>query len=483
MNDVNPNLFAYVALLISPVLILYLFSRLTVPHAIIWSILGAYLLLPVGTEIKFQHIPAFTKDTIPALAVLLCCLMHTGRLPKFFHGFGFAEFLIGMLLFGPFITSELNTDPIRIGETFLPGVGAYDALSAAVAQLIFILPFFIGRHFLRRSDSTLNILQILAMSGLAYSVPILFEVRMSPQLNVWVYGYLPSSFAQEVRDGGFRPVVFLGHGLAVAFFAMTSTVAAAALWRLEVTTVRFRSSTVTVYLGIILLLCKTVSALLYASLAVPLVRLARPRFQLRVASFLVLFALAYPMLRVADLVPTASILQVANIASADRADSLQTRFENEELLLQHAWQRPWFGWGRFGRNRVYNGWMGRDSTTIDGYWIITFGVFGLVGFVGTFGLLALSVFRAMLALRHAQTTREAYTLAALGLIVAINIVDLVPNSSISSWTWLLVGSLLGQSEFLYGRAQQLTRQRAALPSSIGQPGSQNRMPGNQTHAS
>ena len=76
---------------------------------------------------------------------------------------------------------------------------------------------------------------------------------------------------------------------------------------------------------------------------------------------------------------------------ADRAAWLKTRFDQEEQLLDHAWQRRWFRWGRYGRNRVYHGWNGRDSSFTDGYWIITVGTFGLVGFAATFGLLGLAV--------------------------------------------------------------------------------------------
>ena len=39
-------------------------------------------------------------------------------------------------------------------------------------------------------------------------------------------------FSETMRDGGFRPVLlFMGHGLLVAFFFCASTIAAAAFWR------------------------------------------------------------------------------------------------------------------------------------------------------------------------------------------------------------------------------------------------------------
>jgi hypothetical protein len=446
----NANWVAYLTLLIWPLVAFYLYSKFPVGQATAWTILGAYLLLPVGTQIKFAAVPAFDKNSIPSLAALTCCAILAGRLPKIFRGFGLAEVLIAILLVGPFITSMLNQDPIRIGITFLPGVGPYDALSAAVAQFIFMIPFFLGRQLLRGPEDSTEILRVLVIAGLAYSLPMLFEVRMSPQLHAWLYGYYPSDFIQEVRGDGFRPMVFLGHGLLAAFFAMTTTVAAAALWRTRTRVIRsVTPGAVTAYLSFVLVMCKTASALLYAALLVPLVRWARPRLQLRVASILVLIALTYPVLREAELIPTNSILQAANAVSAERAASLKTRFDNEDQLLDHAWQRLWFGWGRFGRSRVHNGWDGGDSSITDGEWIITMGTFGLIGFVAQFGLLGLCVFRAAKALKLAQTKREGEHLAALALIVAIGMIDLLPNSSLSPWSWLLAGALLGRTEALH----------------------------------
>jgi hypothetical protein len=464
MTHFDPNWFAYIALLIWPIVALYLYSRRPISQATLWTILGAFLLLPVGTVIKFEHIPGFDKQSIPNLAALICCSLFAGRLPKLFRGFGLAEVLILVLLIGPLITSLLNTDPIQIGDTFLPGVGPYDALSAAVAEFIFILPFFLGRQFLQRPEDNADILRMMTIAGLAYSLPMLFEVRMSPQLHTWIYGYFPSSFVQQMREGGFRPAVFLGHGLAVAFFAMTTTVAAAALWRTGTRIGRLTPGGITGYLSFVLVLCKTGSALVYAAILVPLVRWASPRLQLRFASVLVVLALCYPMLRAANLVPTTSIIETVSAINLNRAASLQTRFDQEQQLLDRAWERPWFGWGRFGRNRVYNGYMGRDSSITDGRWISTMGTFGLVGFVAEFGLIAFAVLRAAAALKFTATVWEAWYLAALALIVAINNFDLIPNSSISPWTWLLAGALLGRAEALYAAERQwISRDNLTLP--------------------
>jgi len=455
MTDTHTTFFAYIALLLWPAAALYLYSTRPVGQATIWTILGGYLLLPPGAQIKFEMVPAFGKESIPNLSALIGCMLCARRMPKFFRGFGLAEVLILSILIVPLITSLLNGDTIRIGQTVLPGVGTYDAGSAMIAEFIFILPFFLARDFLRSADDNADLLRVMAIAGLAYSLPILFEVRMSPQLQFWIYGD-SRVFVTELRDGSFRPIVFLQNGLVVAFFATTAAVAAASLWRTQTRIGRLPAGVITTYLSFIVVLCRTLSSLVYGGVLIPLIRWASPRMQLGVACVLVTVALSYPLLREADLFPTKSMLEAATAIDTDRAASLKTRFDNEDQLLKHAWERPWFGWGRFARNRVYHGLNGRDSSITDGYWIITLGTFGLVGFIAQFGLLGLVVFRAAMALKLSQSMREAVYLAALALIVAINVVDLLPNASISPWTWLLVGTLLGRAEELYASTRRPT---------------------------
>jgi hypothetical protein len=148
--------------------------------------------------------------------------------------------------------------------------------------------------------------------------------------------------------------------------------------------------------------------------------------------------------------------------NSQREFSLRTRFVNEERLLAHAHERFLFGWGRYGRNRVYDTWSGRDMSLTDGRWIITLGTWGLFGFIAEFGLFALVVFRAASALKFVQNEREKIFLAALALIVAITLVEQLPNASLSPWSWLLAGSLLGRTEELRVLAKMRTSRDSQL---------------------
>ena len=199
-----------------------------------------------------------------------------------------------------------------------------------------------------------------------------------------------------------------------------------------------------------------------ALLVVPLVRLTRPRLQLRIAMILATFAVVYPSLRAADLVPTNYIVDAATFISEERAGSLEFRFDHEQQLLDRASQRILFGWGRCGRSRLFDEY-GNDVSVTDGRWIITLGQFGLLGFLAEFGLLALTVFRAASALRFAESERDGIFLGALALIIAVTMIDLLPNASLSPWTWLLAGALLGRTETLRSAARQSLRFDRSAP--------------------
>lgn len=457
---INLNPVTISALLAWPLVAMFFYKTRPVGQATLLTILGAYMLLPVYAEIKFPMIPVFDKSSIPNLAALFGCVFVCRRPIKLSNGFGLAELLIGTLMISPFITCELNGDPIPIGARVLPGLDSYEAGSAVIAQAMALIPFFLGRQILRSRADTEEILRVLTIAGLIYSLPALFEIRFSPQLHTWIYGYFPHMFDQQIRDGGFRPVVFLGHGLLVSFFFCTTAVAAAALGRTKTRLIRgiqLPANGITAYLSVILVLCKTASSTIYGVVLVPLVYGARPKFQLIVAALLVSTALLYPVLRTTGAIPTATIFDLSTSISLDRADSLETRFLNEDQLLRRASQRFLFGWGRYGRSFIYNT-DGEETSITDGFWIVTMGEDGFVGFLAVFGLLALPVFAAARALPFAESSKDRFFLAALALIVAINIFDLLPNSSIRPWTWLLAGALLGRAETL----RRLVRGPAAV---------------------
>lgn len=466
------NWIAHLAIVGWPLVALVLYQTRPPAQATVWTVLGAFLLLPIQAFLKIPMIPAIDKGSVGSIAAILGSLIFFARDRGSVRLGAAIGTLIAVYICSPVVTSILNGDLIAAGPLIIPGVDYYDGISALLNQLIRFFPFFVGLRFLSRPEDIETILKALVVAALAYSLLMLFEVRFSPQLATWIYGVV-TPFAVEMRYGGFRPVVFTSNGLVAAFFLATAIIASIALWRTRVAIGKLPAAGISIYLIAVLVLCKSAGALIYALAIGALARWFSPRAQMRAAVVIASITLSYPLLRINELVPVNEIYQIAAAFSEERADSLKFRFDQEDQLLAHGSERFWFGWGRYGRNRVYDEY-GKDISITDGQWILAFGQFGFVGFLAQFGLLTLPVFVAARSLRSLRSRREIMLLSCLSMIVAVTAVEQIPNASISPWGWLLAGALLGRSmkalttrtgrEGTEARNMMMVRERLVAPS-------------------
>jgi hypothetical protein len=460
-----PNAFAHIVLVGWVFITLAIFAKKRPARATIIAMLTAAMFLPQRVVYDFPAIPPIDKDSIAALSALVGCLIYARSTLKRARPFRGVDLFFVLAALGCLGTGMTNGDPLSYGVVQLPGITLYDGQAMALVDLLTVfLPFFLGRAMLTRGRDLQDLLRLLVLGGLVYSVLALIEIRLSPQLHNWFYGFGQHSFAQTIRSGGgYRPMVFMAHGLALAMFMCSAVIAAMVRGR-----IRRGSTLVTVYLFVVLLLCKSMASIVYASAAVALLLFARPKSQLRVAVFLAGVTLAYPVLRMQDWFPVEEVLSAAEVMGPARHESLAFRFDNEEVLLDKARERLLFGWGEYGRNRIYDEEEGYDTTVADGFWIITMGSRGMVGFIGIFGLLAASVFLAARAFPHIPNGRNRAMLAGLALIVAFSLVDLLPNGRFSYIPIFLSGALAGlarglREEAVGERSYSRRRRRAGPP--------------------
>jgi hypothetical protein len=149
--------------------------------------------------------------------------------------------------------------------------------------------------------------------------------------------------------------------------------------------------------------------------------------QMRVLVFLALIVALYPVTRVFDWFPTKQLLAVASTLGPERVQSLEFRFDNEDILLIKGSERLTFGWGGFGRERVYDAETGKDLVIQDGHWISVFGQMGLLGFACFFALLLWPLIQASRNIRKIKSRSTRQMLAGLGYITAICAVNMLPN--------------------------------------------------------
>lgn len=441
MDASHANALAPLALLLGAAATIGMFATLRPQVAAAVALIGAMLFLPERVQFDLPAVPPLTKWTITTLAVLIGCLW---RCPQKIararpgRGIDLIFIVVAVSAMGTILT---NRDPLTYGPVHLVGLEPYDAISLVARDLLGIgIPFFIGRALFRSARDLRQLLTIFVTAGLIYTLFVLVEVRMSPQWHRWVYGFHQHSFQQAVRYGGYRPMVFMIHGLAVAVFLTATTLVAASLGRARIRILGLPKAAIVVWLALVLALCKSTGAWVYGLLFLPVVAFLPARFQMRVAVLVCAVVVAYPAMRVTLIFPTAALVETAARFAPERAHSIEFRFNQEDELFAKARERPLFGWGYFGRNHVYNE-RGRDLSVTDGQWIILLGTRGVLGWLSAFALLIVPVLAAGRAMRRVRDRRDQILLAGLAMAVSVYTIDLIPNGLFTEFPYFLAGAL------------------------------------------
>jgi hypothetical protein len=158
---------------------------------------------------------------------------------------------------------------------------------------------------------------------------------------------------------------------------------------------------------------------------------------------LCLLPFSYVMTRAVGVFPTQPFVSVAATVSDARAQSLEFRFDNEDILIQRAMEQPVFGWGGWGRSRVYDR-HGKDISVTDGLWIIALGKNGTVGLVS---LLLVFTLPCMLLARRLPATAwagsECAAAAVTAAVVLMTAMNALPNAPNDPVTAAMAGGLCG----------------------------------------
>jgi len=434
----HPNAFAYAALFLFIPVVLGFYARFPATKATVFTVLGGVLFLPESLAVDPPLLPPIDKTSITAFWAFVGCMWKARSRVSRARPFRGIDLLFVLLLLCNVGTAVTNQFPLISGPVVRQGLTLYDSVALGIKDTLAIyLPFLLGRAmFTDRRDLRL-LLNGFVVAGVVYSFLALIEIRLSPQLHNWVYGYHQMDFTMTMRFGGYRPMIFMETGLAVGMFMLAATIAAIALHR----TGHVRARTV-YFLGVVLVLCKSTGAIIYALVALPVVALVKlPRA--RLPALLALLTLLYPALRTTNTFPTEALVAQAEKINEERALSLWFRFDQEYQLLQRALEQPLFGWGGYNRNRHFDAITGEDLSVTDGDWAIQIGSRGLVGFVAVYGLMTVPVILTWRRIKRVRVRQDRQRLAALALITSLLVVDLLPNGLFHCLPFFLSGALFG----------------------------------------
>lgn len=413
--------------------VLYLFRWLPAQRAIVVSFIAAWLFLPqVGFPIL--GLPDYTKMSATCYGVLLATILFDAQRFSSIQP-GWLDLPIAVWCICPFISSISND------------LGWYDGITGVISQTAtWGLPYYLGRLYLNTLDGLRKLAIGIFIGGLIYIPLCLYEVRLSPQLHRIVYGFYQHSFAQTIRYGGYRPTVFMEHGLMVGAWMTAAALSGVWLWKAGVIKEVWGIPVGWLVTALLVTVVLVKSTGAWFLLGIGLVVLFFTKWFRTSLLLLVLIASISSYLYV-GVTGTFSGEQIVSVVSStineDRAASLAFRFYNEEFLSDKARQKMVFGWGGWGRSRIYNE-RGEDISITDSLWIIAFGNYGAVGVISITASLLLPVIGFMQRYRASLWDNpKVAPAAALAVLLALYMLDCVLNAMVNPIYMLASGGIAG----------------------------------------
>lgn len=411
--------------------IFYLFIRFPAQRAVIISFVVAWLFLP-QVSYPIPILPPLTKISTACYGILLATIIYdTERITTFKPGWLDIPMVIWCLC--P-IVSQVTNGGSPISPTFL--------------QIIsWGTPYFLGRLYLGSLDGLRQLAIGIFAGGLAYIPFTLIEGVKGPILHQMVYGVnAVDDWSQARRMGGWRPVVFMQHGLMVGVWMMTAALIGIWLWQ-SGTIKKFQGrniKTLAIILTIAFFLCRSTGA--YSLFGIALIVLFSAKwFRTSLPLlFIIGYVVFYLYVSASGQFSSKDVIDfITQLFGEERAASLKFRFDMEEILGEKARQRFLFGWGDSGGNRVYNQY-GEDISITDSLWIIAFGIYGTVGLASLFSSLLLPV--VAFCFKYPARTwsnPKVAPAAALGVALTMYVFDCVLNAMTNPIFAVVAGGISG----------------------------------------
>ena len=413
--------------------VLAMFAFLPPRRAVIVAFLVGWLFLPEAAY-ELQGLPDYTKVSATTCGIFLATvLFDPGRVRRV--RLSFIDLPIVVFCVVPLVSSLTN------------GLGPYDGVSGVFHRtVIWGFPYFIGRAYFTKLSSLRELAVGVFVGGLIYVPLCLWEIRMSPQLHATLYGFSPSPFHAVIRLGGYRPKVFLHSGLPLGLWMTTASLMGVWLWRSGALQ-RVAGIRVTWLVGVLLgttVFCKSFGALILLMLGLGCLFVARQLRLTLIMVALVCIPPAYMLARTVGGWYPGTFVNAVALVDEQRAGSFSFRLHHEDSLAERALQRPVFGWGGWGRNRVVDESTGADISVTDGLWVIVLGQNGIIGLTGVTAVLLLPA--ALLFRRFPATTWRKPALAApvaLAIVPVLYAMDCLMNAMPNPILVLASGAIAG----------------------------------------
>ncbi len=438
-------------------LVLAVFCFFKPRTAVLFSLFGAWLFLPMAGY-GLVGLPDIGKLTVGSYAALLGVMIFDANR---FRQLRISKWDLPMLvvMLSPFVSAIMG------------GFSVYDGLSsiANVAGGCGVA-YLLGRMYFNDVEGRHELSMAFLVAGLIYVPFCLYEMRLSPQLHQQVYGYSQHNFDQTYRMGGWRPMVFMQHGLAVGLFMAAAAVMGVWVWmsKQRRTLLGLPIIVWVVPLLATAVLCKSALALALLLVAVVVLLLVRMTHWTLPVLLMALLPPAYMVGRITNVIDGQTVLARLTPVAGEQIGSLSVRIQSEQVLIPLALQHPVWGVSRWSRLVEDSRGVRRDEADYgfqvvpDALWLLTLANRGLIGLTALVLVFLVPVFA--LLRKHRLTgnigARCLDPATGLAVVLVMHMADNLLNAMVSPVFWLMAGGLTG---ILVHRTQPLAvRQRAAF---------------------
>lgn len=446
-------------------MVLVLFVVVPPRRAVVIALIGSWLFLP-QLSLAVPLMPDFSKVTATSYAIILGALILDPKSRVLNFKPSWIDIPMAVYVLHPFFSSMTN------------GLGFYDGAAQIVDKLITHgLPYLIGRLYFRTPDDAKEFAMGMLIGGMLYVPLCLYEIRMSPHLHQMLYGFRPVNDWQQVkRWGGWRPMVFMRHGLMVGVWMTTTAAMAFWLWRTKAVKDVFGIPMWVIGPVIIVtaILCKTTGAL--ALFSVVLTAMLAVRY---LDSKALLYAILYgiPLFL---LVRASGLLLGENFgetiaglfpAMEERANSLQYRLDHENAIAGRAHEKILVGWGGWGD--AFDVYINKYNSRAvpDSLWIRAFGEGGAIGLLSLYGYYLIPPIVLLSKLKAREwCSAQCAPITGMAMVIMIYAMDCLFNTMENPVFIVATGAVAGMAASLSRspakQAQPLQQSRAAAVDEI-----------------
>jgi hypothetical protein len=408
-------------------------------EAVVASVIIGFLFLPIAT-FDLQGMPQYNKFTSISLGLILGSIL-TGQSAKYPLNFGLYDLPMFLWCFvAPFASSLSN------------GLGLYDGFASMASHYLkYGVFFWAGRRYFCTPSSLRVLTRGILIGGLAYFPLVIFEARMSPQISNIVYGFIQDTSPMR-RYGGWRPVIFMEHGLMVSLWMAISATVAFWLWKSHELPSVCKIPIELLAFALIgaALLCKSGNGWFFLAAGIG------GYYCYKISGSTLIFRcmlMIIPLYIAARLLNIISVERVRSFAGMlfdeERIESLTVRLMQEDLFGQKAMQRLLFGWGRMGRGWPVDPLSGdRLIQMVDSLWVILLSGNGLFGMSSLFMAIGIGPWKVLGFFKKkgggASGKMEPYQIDGiiLSLIVGFFLIDSLLNAMVSPIYVLCSGALV-----------------------------------------